>query len=118
MIVSFKHAGLEKFFKKDSKAGIIPAHAKKIRNQLSLLDVATKPSDLDKSGWGLHPLGGKLAGHWAISVNGNWRITFRFTGVDVEVVDYQDYHYEDLCRCITLHIPVRFCANIWATNSP
>jgi proteic killer suppression protein len=92
MIVSFKHAGLEKFFKKNSKAGIIPAQATKLRNQLALLDVATKPSDLAQSGWGLHPLTGKLAGHWAISVNGNWRLTFRFSGVDVEIVDYQDYH--------------------------
>jgi proteic killer suppression protein len=92
VIKSFKHSGLEKFYKTDSKAGIIPAHAKKLRNQLSLLDLATKPSDLDKSGWGLHPLTGKLAGQWSISVNGNWRLTFRFAGVDVEIVDYQDYH--------------------------
>jgi toxin HigB-1 len=25
-------------------------------------------------------------------VNGNWRVTFRFVGQDVELVDYQDYH--------------------------
>ncbi|MHB8386994.1 hypothetical protein [Metallibacterium sp.] len=25
-------------------------------------------------------------------VNGNWRVTFRFVGTDVELVDYQDYH--------------------------
>jgi proteic killer suppression protein len=92
MIKSFKHRGLEKFYNTDSKAGIIPAHAKKLRDQLAVLDVATKPADLDKSGWQLHPLTGNLAGHWSISVNGNWRLTFRFTGVDVEVVDYQDYH--------------------------
>ena len=92
MIKSFKHRGLEKFYNTDSKAGIIPAHAKKLRDQLSLLDVATRPSDMDKSGWRLHPLAGKLAGHWSIAVNGNWRLTFRFAGEDVEIVDYQDYH--------------------------
>jgi proteic killer suppression protein len=37
-------------------------------------------------------LSGDLAGHWAITVNGNWRLTFRFTGKDVELVDYVDYH--------------------------
>ena len=63
MIKSFKHSGLERFYTRDSKAGIIPAHAKKLRDQLSLLDVATKPSDMDKSGWQLHLLTGKLAGH-------------------------------------------------------
>jgi proteic killer suppression protein len=92
MIKSFKHNGLKKFYESDSKAGIVPSHAKKLRIQLSVLDVASKPGDMDRSGWGLHPLTGKLAVFWSISVNGNWRLTFRFTGVDVEIVDYQDYH--------------------------
>ena len=92
MIKSFKHRGLEKVYNTDSKAGIIPAHAKMLREQRSALDAAKKPGDLDRSGWGLHPLTGKLAGHWSISVNGNWRLTFRFTDIDVEIVDYQDYH--------------------------
>ena len=43
-------------------------------------------------GWRLHPLKGRLAGHWAIWVSGNWRLTFRFGGPDATVVDYQDYH--------------------------
>nr|WP_236095410.1 type II toxin-antitoxin system RelE/ParE family toxin [Bartonella henselae] len=25
-------------------------------------------------------------------VNANWRVTFRFIGTNVELVDYQDYH--------------------------
>jgi proteic killer suppression protein len=37
-------------------------------------------------------LSGKLAEHWSVWVNGNWRATFRFIGGDVELVDYQDYH--------------------------
>jgi hypothetical protein len=32
--------------------------------------------------WRLHPLGGDLAGHWSIWVNGNWRMTFTFEGED------------------------------------
>lgn len=43
-------------------------------------------------GWKLHPLKGGLAGHWAVTVNGNWRLTFRFVSADAELVDYQDYH--------------------------
>jgi hypothetical protein len=35
---------------------------------------------------------GELAGHWAVSVSGNWRLTFKFEGEDAIVVDYQDYH--------------------------
>jgi len=40
----------------------------------------------------LHPLKGSLVGHWAVKVNGNWRLTFRFEDDGAEIVDYQDYH--------------------------
>ena len=50
------------------------------------------PSDLGLPSYGLHPLKGDHRGHWSIWVNGNWRVTFRFVGVDVNLVDYQDYH--------------------------
>lgn len=40
----------------------------------------------------LHALKGNLAGFHSVWVNGNWRVTFRFVGRDVELVDYQDYH--------------------------
>lgn len=40
----------------------------------------------------LHPLTGKRQGTWAVSVSGNWRVTFAFVGNDVDNVDYEDYH--------------------------
>jgi proteic killer suppression protein len=49
---------------------------------LGVLDVAEKPSDMNAPGWKLHALKGKLAGHWAVTVNGNWRLTFAFDGTD------------------------------------
>jgi len=42
--------------------------------------------------WRLHELKGRMAGHWSITVNGKWRITFRFEDGDALVVDYRDYH--------------------------
>jgi len=42
--------------------------------------------------WRLHPLKGEMAGHWAVRVDKNWRITFRFEGGNAVLVDYQDYH--------------------------
>jgi toxin HigB-1 len=92
MIKSFKHAGLERFYAKDSKSGIHPAHAKKLRDQLSVLDAAERPGDMGAPGWDFHPLKGKFDGHWSVSVNGNWRLTFKFAGIDAEDVDYRDYH--------------------------
>jgi toxin HigB-1 len=42
--------------------------------------------------WRLHPLKHDLAGHWAVWVDENWRLTFKFEGTDVVLVDYRDYH--------------------------
>jgi proteic killer suppression protein len=94
MIKSFRHAGLEKFFKSGSKAGMQPDHAKKLTRQLGQLDVAQKAADMNVAGWKFHELSGELKGHSAVSVNGNWRLTFRFEGEDAHLVDYQDYHQE------------------------
>lgn len=92
MIKSFKHKGLESFFLTGSKKGIQPHHAGRLQLQLAALDNASGPEDMSAPAWRLHPLSGNLAGHWAITVNGNWRLTFRFIGQDAELVDYQDYH--------------------------
>ena len=92
MILSFKHKGLEAFFHKGSKAAIQAAHGPKLGARLRRLNVASKPQDMNLPGWGLHPLKGELRGHWSVWVSGNWRLTFRFIGVDAELVDYQDYH--------------------------
>ena len=43
-------------------------------------------------GWRFHSLSGGLTGHYAVTVNGNWRLTFRFEDGDAVLVDYQDYH--------------------------
>jgi proteic killer suppression protein len=92
MIRSFRHAGLEKFFNTGSKAGIQPAHARKLAIQLGTLNLARNSAAMDVSGWDLHPLKGDLVNHWSVKVNANWRITFRFEGEDAILVDYQDYH--------------------------
>ncbi|NBO45599.1 MAG: Killer protein [Actinobacteria bacterium] len=92
MIVSFRHKGLQDLYERDSTKGVQAAHAPKLRRILSALDVAQSPLDLEIPGFRTHELRGRLRGHWAIWVNGNWRVTFRFIDSDVELVDYQDYH--------------------------
>lgn len=92
MIQSFRHAGLEKFFLTGSKAGIQPAHAVKLRRQLSMLNTAKNEKRMNVPGWELHPLKGTLANHWSIKVDGNWRMTFTFEDENAILVDYQDYH--------------------------
>jgi toxin HigB-1 len=92
VIRSFRHAGLEKLFRDGSKAGVNPAHAEKLRDQMATLNRATSPHGMNVPGWNLHPLRKELTGHWAVKVSGNWRLTFRFQGTDAILVDYQDYH--------------------------
>jgi len=92
VIKSFRHRGLERFFRTGSKAGIQPKHAGKLRLQLFVLDNARGPGDLNAPGWKLHRLSGSLEQHWAVSVSGNRRLTFMFEGEDAILVDYQDYH--------------------------
>ena len=92
MIVSFRHKGLDKLFRTGSIKGVQAAHAPKLLRILSALDAAVGPEDLTLPSFRTHSLKGDLKGHWSIWVNGNWRVTFRFVGADVELVDYQDYH--------------------------
>ena len=92
MIKSFRHKGIERFFREGSKAGIQPQHAKRLRLQLGRLDGARSAADMDLPGWRWHKLTGDLSGHWAVWVDKNWRLTFAFEGNDAVLIDYQDYH--------------------------
>lgn len=92
VIRSFRHRGVERFFRTGSKAGIQPKHAARLRIQLTTLNLAASPLDMNRDGWDWHPLKGDLQGHFAVSVSGNWRLTFAFESGDAILVDYQDYH--------------------------
>ena len=92
VIIGFRHKGLEAFYKTGTIRGVQAAHAEKLRRILTLLDVAACPEDIYLPSFKLHQLKGELKGHWSIWVNGNLRVTFRFAGDNVELVDYLDYH--------------------------
>ena len=92
MIKTLRHKGLQAFFDTGQKAGIQPHHAPRLLRQLTWLDLAKCPADMNMPGWGLHPLAGNLDGHYSVTVNGTERMTFAFDGEDATLVDYQDYH--------------------------
>ncbi len=92
MIISFQHKGLRKFYETGSKQGIVTAHKTKLQMILFALDIAEAPEELDLPAFSLHALKGDLQDFWSIKVNGNWRVIFRFTANDVELLDYLDYH--------------------------
>lgn len=92
MIVSFKHRGIEALYEGRTSRRVAPAHVRKLLDILAVLDRGRAPRDLDLPGFRLHPLKGELDGHYAVSVSGNWRVTFRFEDGDVFDVNYVDYH--------------------------
>lgn len=92
MILGFRHRGLERFFLSGARSGVRPEHADRLRLVLGRLAAAAAPRDMDLPGLRLHPLKGKLKGRWSVTISGNWRVTFAFSGKDVVDVDYEDYH--------------------------
>ncbi len=92
MIRSFKHKGLERFFSRGTKAGIQTVHSPKLRVILSRLHASLSPEDMQLPGLYLHQLKGRSRGIWSVRVSGNWRITFKFDGLDAVDVNYEDYH--------------------------
>lgn len=92
MIKDFRHKGLRLLYEKGDRRKIAPELVDKVERVLAHLDQATEPGNMDLPGYRLHSLRGNLAGFWAVSVSGNWRIIFRFDGVHVSDVDFLDYH--------------------------
>jgi proteic killer suppression protein len=92
MIKGFRHKGLAELFKTGGTRKIQAKHAKRVRMILTMLNVATRPGQMDAPGLRLHPLKGKLEGWFAVSVDENFRVIFRFEEGHAVEVDYGDYH--------------------------
>jgi proteic killer suppression protein len=92
MIKTWKHKGLQRFFETGSKAGIKPAHERRLKIILQRLSAAIQAEDMNTPGMQFHGLVGPLKGFYAVSVSGNWRVVFMFNGQHAEDVDYVDYH--------------------------
>lgn len=92
MILSFRHKGLERFFRTGSSAGIQARHAKRLRLILAQLAASATVADMVVPGLRMHRLKGGRRDTFAVTVQANWRITFRFENGNAEVVNYEDYH--------------------------
>ena len=92
MIRTFKHRGLERFFRKGDHRGIIAKTEARTERLLDRLDTVPRPDDMNIPGFKFHQLSGSRKGTYAVTVTGNWRITFRFDGEDAFDVYLEDYH--------------------------
>jgi proteic killer suppression protein len=92
VINSFRHRGLERFFTTGSKAGIQPKQSAALEEQLALLNAVKNPQQMNVPGYGWHALQDDPAGHYALWVTQDGRLTFTFEGEDAILVDCPDYH--------------------------
>ncbi len=92
MIKSFKNKALENLYTAGDRSKINSDHVTKILRILDRLDACVNPQDMNLPGYHLHQLKGRSKGVWAVSISGNWRITFEFEGNDAINIDYLDYH--------------------------
>jgi len=63
----------------------------RVRRQLLRLDAATQPEDMNLPGYRFHRLEGKPK-RYAVSVTGNYRLTWGWDDADAVDVDLEDYH--------------------------
>ena len=93
-IKSFVDKRVEEFFYSGRSRRIRAEFQKRMSLILDALDGATCVGDL-RGARGFHALVGDRAGSFAMSVSGNWRLTFRFEHGDLgDVLDvaFEDYH--------------------------
>ena len=92
VIKTFRHRGLKELYERGQSSRVDSKHVAKLQRILTALDQSSSPRGMDIPGFRLHPLKGRLRGHYAVSVSGNWRVTFRFADSEAVDVDYLDYH--------------------------
>lgn len=96
MIVSIKHKGLKLYWNKGDRSKLPPNMIRKIEEVMAIIDNLEKvPDDLYVfPAFAPHPLKGDRKGDWALSVSGNWRITFKFDNNTSMASDLslEDYH--------------------------
>ena len=92
MIASFRHRGLKALYDGRTTRRVAPEHVERLRDILGALDRSRGPEGMNLPGFRFHELKGRLRGHYAVSVSGNWRVSFRFEDSSPVDVDYVDYH--------------------------
>jgi proteic killer suppression protein len=92
MIKSWANARSRRYYEEGKASKFTGLDMDSADELLAALDAATTLQDLSPlRSVGLHKLSGDRKGQWAMTVNGPWRICFRFengNAYDVEIVDY------------------------------
>lgn len=93
MIKSWASRSSQRFFEQGKASKYRGLDAEAAQDLLVVLEAATSLKDLSPlRSFDLHKLKGNRKGQWAMTVNGPWRICFRFRNGDAYDVDIVDYH--------------------------
>jgi toxin HigB-1 len=92
MIGRIRHKGLAHLYYDDRTKGLKQSLVARLRQILALLATAATVEDMNLPGLKLHQLKGDLAGFYAVTVSGNWRVIFRFEDGKATEIDLIDYH--------------------------
>lgn len=80
-------------FAEDGKSKFSGMDAQAAEELIAALDAATSLNDLSPlKSVGLHKLSGDRKEQWAMTINGPWRLCFRFVDGDAWDVEIVDYH--------------------------
>jgi proteic killer suppression protein len=91
VICSFRSKALKRFAAKGDGSKLPVQNHDRVRRQLAALDAASVPEDLDLPGYRFHGLEGEPK-RYAVSVTGNYRLTWSWDDGDATDVDLEDYH--------------------------
>ena len=89
------HKGLKRLIERDDASGLQPAMVDKIKRMVSFLqDMAHQDELFSVPTWKAHRLTGDRKDTWSLFVTKNWRMTFRISADEIEIIDlnYEDYH--------------------------
>ncbi len=93
MIKSFRQDWLEEFWHNGVHKRV-PDHLKtRLTRKLDMMNTAKELRDLSSPpSNNLHQLHGDRKGEWAISVNGPWRLCFKFEDGHIYEIELTQYH--------------------------
>jgi len=93
VIKSWRNAATRRLFDGEHPRQFRSVDAQAAVDLLLALNVAKSLRDLSPlKSVGLHKLKGDRKGQWAMTINGPWRICFRFQEGDAYDVEITDYH--------------------------
>jgi len=92
VIVSFANRATERFAM-EGKSKFSGLDTTKAMARMKVLRAARSIDDIPPlKSVGLHALSGDRKGQWAMTINGPWRLVFRFRNGNAEDVEIVDYH--------------------------